>query len=130
MEELKNCPTCDSSNVHHEDLAFVDLGDCLDCNTEAPSKAWQGPRKRVEELEAQLKQESLCGDQLQEKCDNLRADRMEADEEKSLLRKALEAMTNSWSTGDFWEGVDGWSKADILDSVESEIKAALNQEGN
>jgi len=30
MEELKNCPTCDSSNVHHEDLAFVDWVDCLD----------------------------------------------------------------------------------------------------
>jgi len=50
-------------------------------------------------LEAQLKQAHLCDTQLQDKCDNLRADRMELEASNNELRKALtdleEACTSS-----------------------------------
>jgi len=64
MDELKKCPSCNSDNLElRGGLLYADEWDynkgkvvCSSCETEAPLEAWQGPRKRVEELEAQQKQ--------------------------------------------------------------------------
>lgn len=50
------------------------------------------------QLKAQLKQEQLCGDQLQEKCDNLRADRMELEASNKRLTDALGMTTPNLAT--------------------------------
>lgn len=53
MEELKNCPACNSEDVYlqpgHDGWVH-----CNECDITAHEEAWQAPRKRVEELEADL----------------------------------------------------------------------------
>jgi len=53
-ERLKPCPSCNNENVYLQ--PFHDgWVHCNDCATTAPHDVWQGPRKRIEELEARNK---------------------------------------------------------------------------
>ena len=62
-----------------------------------------------QELEAKLKQQILCGNQLQDKCDNLRADSVEQQQYIKQLKDALRGVLAI--TNDCW-GVVGYNSND------------------